>query len=74
MLTTWVSTGGMHCDDDGHTQGRITLTYVIKMKSLSFRESLNVVKKIRLLFILFYFCLDCGLWLVARTGLYVRKK
>ena len=35
MLTTWVSTGGAHHDDDGHTQALIALTWVIKMKSLS---------------------------------------
>ena len=42
MLTTWVSTGGAHHDDDGHTQALIALTWVIKMKSLSWGESLNV--------------------------------
>ena len=26
MLTTWVSTGRMHHDDDGHTQAFIALT------------------------------------------------
>ena len=47
MLTTWVSTGGTSHDHDGHAQPFIALTWVIKKG-----ESLNVVKNVRLLFLL----------------------
>ena len=47
--------GGTHHDDNGHTQALIALIWVIKMRSLSQGESLNVVHKVRLLFLLFSF-------------------
>ena len=55
MLTTWVSTGGTHHNDDCHTQAFIALPWVIKMKSFSYGESLNVVQKVKLLFLLLSF-------------------
>ena len=48
MLTTWVSTGGTHDDDDTHTQAFIDLPWVFKMTSLSLGGSLNVIQKVRL--------------------------
>ena len=50
MLTTWVSKGGTHHDDDGNTQAFIALTWVIITKLLSQGESLDVVQKVSLFF------------------------
>ena len=73
MLATWVSTGETHHDDDGHTQAFIAFAWVIKMKSLSYGESLNVVQKVRLLFLICSF-LFVGIISTREGGTVVRRE
>ena len=68
MLTTWVSTGGTSHDHDGHAQPFIALTWVIKKG-----ESLNVVKNVRLLFLLCSFVF-VGIISTREGGTVVRRE